>query len=378
MTAEHTQERILVVDEDPEDIGFLTHQVLEPLGYEVTTAAEAGRGIEAALRQSPDVIIASLSLPDLNGKDLLVALRAQGIECPVLVAAPEGKENDAIQAFRLGAHDYLVKPFREAEVAAALERALLERRTKQEQHAQPGSSSSQAKQLEKKLHDLTTVYSVSRAISRATSVDQLSELAVDGCRYLAQAEIAWLMLQDDDHVQMILTAQKGLPGEMIGHMHRPWDDGVSKLAVLAQETLSLQQGTPMDFLLRDRVGSALIVPLILDGSCLGTICVARSRKDEFRGGVRNLIEAVAESVFISLNNLARRAVPQSAIPDKQSDSAIEERPNMMVSIQLQQQLDAVYQELGEILPLVEYATGKRIIALRESMDQFRNNLIDQS
>jgi len=110
------RERVLVVDEDPDVLDLVERQVLEPMGYVVATAGDAGAAIQQALNFSPDLIIASLILPGLSGKDLLVALRSQGMDVPMLVTAPEGMEADAIQAFRLGARDYLVKPLREAEV----------------------------------------------------------------------------------------------------------------------------------------------------------------------------------------------------------------------------------------------------------------------
>ena len=121
-------ERILVVDEDPDTLDLLARQILKPQGYQVATASEAGSAIQKALQFGPDMIIASLTLPGLSGKDLLVALRAQGTDVPMLVTAKKGMEADAIQAFRLGAHDYLVKPLREAEVIAALERVILQDR----------------------------------------------------------------------------------------------------------------------------------------------------------------------------------------------------------------------------------------------------------
>jgi DNA-binding response OmpR family regulator len=116
----------LLVDEDPEVLDLIARQVLEPLGYLVATADDAGAAIQQSLNYAPDLIIASLTLPGLSGKDLLVALRSQGMEVPMLVTAREGMEADAIQAFRLGARDYLVKPLREAEVVSAIDRAINE------------------------------------------------------------------------------------------------------------------------------------------------------------------------------------------------------------------------------------------------------------
>ena len=87
-------ERILVVDEDPDTLDLLSRQVLTPQGYQVVTASEAGAAIQKALQFGPDMIIASLTLPGLSGKDLLVALRSQGTDVPMIVTAKQGMEAD--------------------------------------------------------------------------------------------------------------------------------------------------------------------------------------------------------------------------------------------------------------------------------------------
>src|SRR3989304_2218909 len=95
------REKVLVVDEDVDVLDLLGRQVLTPLGFTVATAETAGGAIGRALPLRPDLIGASLTLPGLSGKDLLVALRSQGLDMPVLVTANEGREADAVQAFRL-------------------------------------------------------------------------------------------------------------------------------------------------------------------------------------------------------------------------------------------------------------------------------------
>ena len=107
-------EKILIADEDPEVLDSLARQTLLPMGYQVATAADGPTAIQRIVTFHPDVVIASLTLPRLTAKDVLVTLRAQGLEAPVIVTAPVGMESMALRAFRLGARDYLSKPLREA------------------------------------------------------------------------------------------------------------------------------------------------------------------------------------------------------------------------------------------------------------------------
>src|SRR3972149_4388459 len=110
MVGPPVREKVLVVDEDVDVLDLLGRQVLTPLGFTVAMAATAGAALGRALTLRPGLIVASLTLPGLSGKDLLVALRSQGLHMPVLVTANEGREADAVQAFRLGARDYLGQP----------------------------------------------------------------------------------------------------------------------------------------------------------------------------------------------------------------------------------------------------------------------------
>jgi len=119
-----TGDRILLVENDPEISDLIARQVLTSVGYYVDVVADSSSAIKQALMAPPDLIIADLNLPGLTAKDLLVALSSQGMNAPLLVIANKGQEQDIIQAFRLGAADYLLWPARDAEVLSVVERLL--------------------------------------------------------------------------------------------------------------------------------------------------------------------------------------------------------------------------------------------------------------
>src|SRR6188474_1031988 len=109
-------DRILLIEHDPKISDLIARQTLIPVGYYVDVVSDSSAAIKQALLTPPDLIVADLNLPGLSAKDMLVAFAAQGITTPVLVVASHGQEQDIIQAFRLGAADYLFWPAREAEV----------------------------------------------------------------------------------------------------------------------------------------------------------------------------------------------------------------------------------------------------------------------
>lgn len=117
--------RVLVVEDSP-DLAFGLQTNLEIEGYEPTLASDG----EAALRLydecRPDIIILDLNIPKLNGYGVLQRLREQGSHVPVLILSAHKEEAAKIRGFRLGADDFVTKPFSVLELMARVE-ALLRR-----------------------------------------------------------------------------------------------------------------------------------------------------------------------------------------------------------------------------------------------------------
>jgi len=117
--------RILLVEDNP-DLAFGLRNNLEFEGYAVEVAEDGVAGLEAARATRPDLIILDLMLPRMDGFRVLQALRSEGIDSPVLILTARGEEVDKVRGFRLGADDYVTKPFGLMELLARVE-ALLRR-----------------------------------------------------------------------------------------------------------------------------------------------------------------------------------------------------------------------------------------------------------
>jgi DNA-binding response OmpR family regulator len=125
-------EIILVVDDNPEIVRFLKQYVLVPAGYHVLTASDGQNGLELAIQSRPDLIMLDMTMPRLSGIEMLISLRKSAFQCPVIFMTVHGSENIAVEAFRLGVRDYMIKPFTVDEVRQAVDRALNEVRLARE------------------------------------------------------------------------------------------------------------------------------------------------------------------------------------------------------------------------------------------------------
>ena len=117
--------RILVV-EDTREIAEALQDSLESEGYEVALATKAAHALALATSHKPEVVVLDLGLPDRDGYEVLRELRTRGLTTPVLILSARREEADKLQGFRLGADDYVTKPFSRPELLARLA-ALLRR-----------------------------------------------------------------------------------------------------------------------------------------------------------------------------------------------------------------------------------------------------------
>jgi two-component system, OmpR family, KDP operon response regulator KdpE len=114
--------KVLIVDDEP-PIRKLLRMGLSTQGYEILDATN-GKTAFALLDEKPDLIILDLGLPDMQGLDLLAAIRARNEAVPIVVLSSRGDESVKVRALDLGADDYLTKPFGMEELLARMRAAL--------------------------------------------------------------------------------------------------------------------------------------------------------------------------------------------------------------------------------------------------------------
>ncbi len=120
----HARQRILLVDDDP-GIMVAVKQALTSHGYEMTTATDGLEALAAFERELPELILLDLVMPRCSGLEVCQRIRELAAT-PIIILSVKGSEADIVSVLDLGADDYLVKPFRLAELLARV-RAVLRR-----------------------------------------------------------------------------------------------------------------------------------------------------------------------------------------------------------------------------------------------------------
>src|SRR5712692_1913429 len=116
--------RVLVVEDNP-TLGLVIQDNLTSEGYEVDVAADGACAIRHTQTATPDIIVLDLTLPDCDGLDLLPILRLRG-QVPIIILTARSQQPEKLSGLRLGADDYITKPFDMEELLARV-RAVIRR-----------------------------------------------------------------------------------------------------------------------------------------------------------------------------------------------------------------------------------------------------------
>jgi two-component system alkaline phosphatase synthesis response regulator PhoP len=115
--------RILLVEDEPGLVLTLRDRLAKD-GYSVETTRDGESGLERAAREAFDLVLLDVMLPRINGFDVLRELRKRGVETPVIMLTAKGQVADKVSGLKLGADDYVTKPFEMVELLARVEATL--------------------------------------------------------------------------------------------------------------------------------------------------------------------------------------------------------------------------------------------------------------
>ncbi len=124
---EYAMETVLIIEDDATMLRGLKDNFAYA-GYNVITAADGEKGLNAALDAKPDLIILDIMLPEINGYEVCRVIRKEKLDMPIIMLTAKGEESDIVLGLNLGADDYVAKPFSIKELLARAEAFLRRRR----------------------------------------------------------------------------------------------------------------------------------------------------------------------------------------------------------------------------------------------------------
>jgi len=292
-------ETILVIEDSLELVSFLAEDVLPYYGYEVVTATTGREGLKTLYSAKPDLVLLDLELPDMSGMDVLNTMQGDVKDIPVVLMTAYGSESIAVESFRLGAKDYVIKPFTTEELIEVIERTLTETRLRKEKERLSRS-------LHQRIQQLRTLSAVGKSMVSLMDLEELLNRIVEAGVYITKAEEGFLLLVDSKTNDLHLRAGKNL-GELQAQGFRlKVEDTLAGQAVKTGKPVRRGgEGTGRDFKVKTGylVKSLLHVPLVLKGEVLGLLSVDNQVSDrEFTEGDQDVLCALADYAAVSIEN----------------------------------------------------------------------------
>lgn len=131
MASSEVQTRVLVVD-DEESVRFFLLKTLKREGFEVEAVPSGRAAVDRLAKAAFDIVLTDIVMPDVSGLDVLKAVHEMDKDAVVILMTAHGSVENAIDALRLGAFDYLTKPFETKELLVRIERGLARRTVERE------------------------------------------------------------------------------------------------------------------------------------------------------------------------------------------------------------------------------------------------------
>ena len=301
-----TGERILIIEDNEDIVTFLADNILHPHGYDTLISRDGQDGLRRALEESPDLILLDLNLPRMTGLEVLKVLQKRGSDIPVILMTFYGSEEIAVESFRLGVKNYIVKPFKSQEVLEAVEGALGENRLRNEKKLLTEQLMQTNKQLEQRVRDLTMVYEITQAMTRLMDLETLLSRLVEAAVFLSSADEGILFLIDEETGELYLRAAKGVGEKYARGLRLRVED--SLIGQVVQTGQPLRVTSPEDRLeLKVKTGylvSALLyVPLRFREEIKGVLGVSNRVSDRpFTAADQHRLNILADHAVIALEN----------------------------------------------------------------------------
>ncbi len=296
------QERVLVIDDRLENRDFVVNYVLKPNGYKPLTASDGEAGLRVALRESPDLILLDLQMPKMDGVQVLEALHKRGRDIPVILMTFHGSEALAVQVFRMGVKDYVIKPFEVSELLEAMERALAEVRLRRERDTLTQKLMGVNRQLERRINALNTLYRIGKSVTALLDQEQLLNRLVEAAVYVTGAEEGFLLLVDEDTDELYVRAAQGVEEKTARNMRLKVQDSMAGQVVRTGEPV-IVGGERLKIKTAYLVKALIHVPIKVKDRVIGVLGVDNKISSErFGRHELDMLSALADYAAIAIEN----------------------------------------------------------------------------
>ena len=235
------RETILVIDDSREISTLVSERILKPAGYQTMVAQDGVEGLEKIRSEKPDLVLLDLEMPRLDGLGVLEALQAEQYDIPIILVTSHGSEELAVNVFRKGVRDYVIKPINSAELLHSVERTLTETRLRREKERLAETLVEANQELERRVKELNTLYGIGRSVTSALELDRLLGRIVEAAVYITGAEEGSVLLLDENTNELFVRAAQGLEETYASDFRLRVKDSLAGKVIRSGEPIMINQ-----------------------------------------------------------------------------------------------------------------------------------------
>ncbi|HHL40749.1 MAG TPA: response regulator [Deltaproteobacteria bacterium] len=266
------REKILVVDDDL-SVGETIKRMLSAAGYRVAVEGDGDKGLERFADESFDLVLTDIMMPAMSGLEFINRLRRDvSTDLPVVVITAHTSFETAVELIRHGAQGFVTKPFTRKELLSTVEEVLRKSAVVKENI---------------KLKGLLPIFEVNKRLLVEHDIDRLLDMVVEESARYTGAELASIMLLDDDGSLMMKayrTRRSGAGGLDDGSLKVMAGEGFVGRVAEQKEPVVLDSRTETDPQLKEmmrkrNIRSALCLPIVMKDVSLGVLNLINFKRD---------------------------------------------------------------------------------------------------
>jgi CheY-like chemotaxis protein len=292
---------VLVVDDSREHLDLI-QAYFRPHDYRVLTASDGREGLAMVRKHKPDLILLDFQMPILDGRGVVDALNIEQIEIPVILMTGQGSEQIAVEMFRKGARDYLIKPFDEPAMISAIERTLIEVRLRREKDEITERLIIANAKLNKRLRELKILYSIGKSVTALMDIEGLMLRIVGAATLLTSSDEGSIFVIEEEHLVCRAIKSHGEKRPFISK--QVFNDPLAARAVESNEVVILTPEEIATGQWGNAASSAMAAPLMIADRCIGVLVVKNVLKDTppFTAYDGELLSALSDYASIAFEN----------------------------------------------------------------------------
>lgn len=288
-------ELILVVDDGADMREFVVEYVLKPNDYRWLTAEDGQRGLQMAASESPDLILLDLQMPRLDGIGMLKAMQERSLSIPVVLMTFHGSEEIAVEVFRMGVVDYVIKPYNVDELLDAMGSALTETRLRHERDQLTQRLVASNVDLKQRVKELQTLYGIGKSITSLVDLNTLLGRVADAAAYVTNSDDTSVMLLGNGDELFKRVAKSG--GDPVQVTSAATTDQNAYAALQAGQPILVETPTENG----QTTYNALYVPVILGDRPVGVLRVIN--QEPLGEHEVQLLNALADFIAIGVKSI---------------------------------------------------------------------------